>query len=48
MQEADIEAPERSVARDEPAEGVFDKTWELELLISGGVVFALLQFPPLL
>jgi len=48
MQDADIEAPERSAARDEPAEGFFDKTWELELLISGGVVFALLQFPPLL
>jgi len=35
-------------ARDEPSEGFFDKTWELELLISGGVVFALLQLPSLL
>ena len=42
-----IEEP-HTPAADPAPEGIFDKTWEIELLISGGVVFALLQLPPLL
>jgi hypothetical protein len=47
MSEQSLEELRKPVDEDE-SPGIFGRTWELELLISGGVVFALLQLPPLL
>lgn len=48
MSEADPEASGQPVDDPASSEGIFNKTWEIELLISGGVVFALLQLPSVL
>lgn len=48
MMEPVIDEPERPAVQDAPSQALFGHTWEMELLISGGVVFTLMQLPPVL
>lgn len=40
--------PRGAIPDDRSSHGILGRTWELELLISGAVVFALMQLPPVL
>jgi hypothetical protein len=48
MSDQALEEPAGPVTEEKASSSLFGHTWEMELLISGGVVFTLMQLPPVL